>query len=85
MKVMMYAMPLLFLSFLNQNSAGLSYYYFLANMITFGQTALMRRFIDEDALHRKIQENKKKPAKKSRFQERLEQMQKERMKQVKKK
>jgi YidC/Oxa1 family membrane protein insertase len=80
MKVMMYIMPVLFLGFLNSYSAGLSYYYFLANMITFGQTTLMRRFIDEDALHAKIQENKKKPVKKSRFQERLELMQKERTK-----
>jgi YidC/Oxa1 family membrane protein insertase len=85
MKFMMYAMPILFLGFLNRYSSGLSYYYFLANMITFAQTTLMRRFIDEDALHKKIQENKKKPVKKSRFQERLEQMQKERMKQVQKK
>jgi YidC/Oxa1 family membrane protein insertase len=85
MKFMMYAMPVLFLGFLNSYSSGLSYYYFLANMITFGQTWLMRKFIDEDALHRKIQENKKKVVKKSKFQERLEAMQKERAKQVKKK
>ena len=82
MKIMMYAMPVLFLGFLNTTSAGLSYYYFLANMFNIGQTFLMRTFIDEEALHRKIQENKKKPVKKSSFQERLEKIQKERQKQL---
>ncbi len=79
MKWMMYAMPILFLGFLNNYSAGLSWYYFLANMITFGQTWVMQKFvIDSDALHAKIQENKKKPKKISKFQERLEQMTKDR-------
>jgi YidC/Oxa1 family membrane protein insertase len=77
MKVMMYIMPIMFLGVFNSYSAGLSYYYFLANMITFGQTFIMRRFVDEDALHRKIQENKKKPVKVSGFQARLEKMAKE--------
>jgi len=82
MKWMMYAMPVLFLGFLNNYSAGLSWYYFLANMITFGQTWVMQKFvIDSDALHAKIQENKKKPKKISKFQERLEQMTKDRQQQ----
>jgi len=85
MKVMMYAMPIIFLGVFNNYSAGLSYYYFLANMITFGQTFVMRKFIDEDALHAKIQENKKKPAKQSSFQKRLEAMAKQRQQQTKKK
>jgi YidC/Oxa1 family membrane protein insertase len=74
---MMYIMPIMFLGFLNTYSAGLSYYYFLANLFTFGQTFIARRFIDEDALHRKMQENKAKPIKQSKFQARLEQMVKE--------
>ncbi|MFY9307672.1 MAG: membrane protein insertase YidC [Bacteroidia bacterium] len=79
MKWMMYLMPILFLGFLNSYSAGLSWYYFLANMITFGQTWVMQKFvIDSDALHAKIQENKKKPVQVSKFQQRLEQMVKER-------
>lgn len=78
MKWMMYLMPILFLGFMNSYSAGLSWYYFLANMITFGQTIIMQKWvIDSDALHRKIQENKKKPAKQSKFQARLEAMTKE--------
>jgi YidC/Oxa1 family membrane protein insertase len=83
MKWMMYLMPILFLGFMNSYSAGLSWYYFLANMITFGQTWAMQKFaIDHDALHAKIQENKKKPVKQSKFQERLEQMTKDRQQQI---
>jgi YidC/Oxa1 family membrane protein insertase len=83
MKWMMYLMPILFLGFLNNYSAGLSWYYFLANMITFGQTWVMQKFvIDKEALHAKIQENKKKPVKQSSFQQRLEKMTKERQQQM---
>jgi YidC/Oxa1 family membrane protein insertase len=78
MKWMMYLMPILFLGFMNSYSAGLSWYYFLANMITFGQTWIMQKYvIDADALHAKIQENKKKPVKQNKFQQRLEAMTKE--------
>jgi YidC/Oxa1 family membrane protein insertase len=76
MKTLGYIMPLMFLPVLNSYSSALSYYYFLANMITFGQQWAVRHFvIDEDAIHRKIQENKSKPIKKSRFQAKLEEMQ----------
>jgi YidC/Oxa1 family membrane protein insertase len=78
MKWMMYLMPVMFLGILNSSSAGLSYYYFLANMITFGQTYLMKLFVDEASLHRKIQENKLKPVKISKFQQRLEEIAKQR-------
>lgn len=74
MKIISYLMPIMFLGFFNNYPAALSYYYFLANMITFGQQAIMKRFVDEDALHAKIAENKKKNVtiKKSSFQKRLE-------------
>jgi len=80
MKWVMYLMPVMFLGIFNNYSAGLSYYYFLANMISFGQQYLFRAAVDEKAIHAKIQENKKRPnaAKKSKFQQRLEQMAKER-------
>ena len=68
MKWMMYLMPIMFLGFFNNYAAGLSYYYFLANMFTFSQQFLMRRFIDDEALLKEIEENKKKPRKKSKFQ-----------------
>ncbi|NNC86586.1 MAG: membrane protein insertase YidC [Bacteroidia bacterium] len=80
MKWMMYLMPVMFLGFFNNYSAGLSYYYFLANIFTFFQSLVFRGLIDEDAIHKKVQERKKKakPVKKSKFQERLEKMAKER-------
>lgn len=79
MKWMMYLMPIVFLGVFNNYSAGLSYYYFLANMISIGQQLLFKNFVDEDEIHRKIQENKKRPVSqtKSKFQQRLEKMAKE--------
>jgi YidC/Oxa1 family membrane protein insertase len=76
MKTMMYLMPIMFLGFFNSYSAGLSYYYLLANLFTFAQMFLIRRFVNEEKLHARIQENKKKPVKKSNFQKRLEELQK---------
>lgn len=78
MKWMMYLMPVMFLGFFNSYSAGLSYYYFLSNVFGFGQQYIFKAFTNEEEIHRKIQENKKKPVKKSAFQQRLEQMAKER-------
>ncbi|MCC7301205.1 MAG: membrane protein insertase YidC [Bacteroidia bacterium] len=78
MKYMIYIMPVMFLPFMNNFSAGLSYYYFLANMITFGQTWAMRFVVDEKKLHARIEENKKKPVKQSKWQKRLEDMQRQR-------
>ncbi len=77
MKWMMYIMPVFFLGVLNNYSAGLSYYYLLANLITFGQTYFARLFINEKELHRKMQEKKARVVKPSKFQQRLEQMMKE--------
>ncbi len=77
MKTMMYIMPIFFMFILNSYSAGLSYYYFLANVITIGQTYVIRGIIDEKKLHAQILLNKKKPVKKSGFQARLEEMAKQ--------
>ena len=78
MKTMMYMMPVMFLFILNNYSAGLSYYYFLANLITIGQTYLIRSFVDDDKVRAQLQVNKKKPVKRSNFQKRLEDMAKQR-------
>jgi len=79
MKGMMYIMPIMFMFILNNFSAALTYYYFLANIITFGQNYLFKQFIDEEELLKKLQMNQKKPQKKkSGFQKRLEQMAKQR-------
>lgn len=73
--MMLYMMPLMLLFFFNSYSAGLSYYYFLSNVITLGQTLLIRKTVDDEELLRKLNDNAKKPApKKSKFQAKLEQM-----------
>ena len=78
MKTMMYMMPVMFLFILNSYSSGLSYYYFLANVITIGQTYLVRGMVDEEKIRAQMLLNKKKTVTKSKFQQRLEQMAKER-------
>ena len=79
MKTMMYFMPIMFLGIFNSYASGLSYYYFLANIITFGQMFVFRYAINEDKLRAKIEANKKKPKKKkSGFQKRLEDAAKQR-------
>ncbi|HET9054708.1 MAG TPA: membrane protein insertase YidC, partial [Cyclobacteriaceae bacterium] len=47
MKVMSYLMPVIFLFVLNSFPAGLSFYYFMSNIATFGQQAIIRRFVDD--------------------------------------
>ena len=85
MKTMMYIMPVMFMVILNNFSAGLTYYYFLANVITLGQNLLFKRFIDEEKIMKKINAKKNKPVKKSKFAQRLESLQKQQQQQPKKK
>ncbi|RZJ77632.1 MAG: membrane protein insertase YidC, partial [Flavobacterium sp.] len=76
MKYIGYIMPIIFLGVLNSYPAGLNYYYFLANLMTFGQQFLIRKMVDDDKIHALIQQNKARPAdekkKKSKFQQRLD-------------
>jgi len=79
MKFMMYFMPVMLLFWFNNYASGLSYYYFLANIITFIQMYVIKRFIDEEEILRKLTENaNKKTSTKSKFQQRLEKMAKQR-------
>ena len=76
MRFMMYLFPFMSVFFFNNFSSGLSLYYLVANVISIVQMELARRFlIDEKAIRANIEENKKKPMKKSKWQERLEQYQ----------
>ncbi len=78
MKVIQQIFPFMMLFFFNRFASGLSLYYLAANVISMGQMlAIKAFFIDEGKIRDKIEENKAKPKKKSGFQERLEQMQKE--------
>ena len=74
MKYIGYISPILFLGVLNGYPAGLNYYYFCANMLTFVQQFIIRQFVNDEKIHAQIQENKKKPdsGKKSKFQQRME-------------
>ncbi|MEL6538333.1 MAG: YidC/Oxa1 family membrane protein insertase, partial [Bacteroidota bacterium] len=74
MKTITYIMPVFFLFFLNNFPAALTFYYFVSNLITFGQQTLIRRYIDEDKIKAILEENKKNSGsrKKSKFQSRLE-------------
>lgn len=73
MKYVMYFMPVFFMFILNSYSSGLSYYYFLANVFTIGQTYIIRATIDEAKVRAQLMANKKKaPKPKSGFQKRLE-------------
>ncbi|MDR0994987.1 MAG: membrane protein insertase YidC [Tannerella sp.] len=77
MKVMMYLMPVMFLFILNQNASGLCYYYLVSSLITMGIMMGCRYFINEDKLLLKLEANKKKPRKKSKFAQRIEALQKQ--------
>jgi len=84
MKMMLYLMPVMMLLWFNNYSAGLSYYYFLSNIITIIQTLVIRRMIDENDLLTKLNTNKKKVKPKSNWQKRIEEMQKVQKQQQKK-
>ena len=66
---------ILFLFIFNSYSSGLSYYYFIATLITILQTWIIRKFVDDQKLLKQIELAKSKPVKKSKFQQRLEEMQ----------
>ena len=55
-----YLMPLTFMFVLNTFPAGLSFYYFVSNLITFGQQALIKRLVDEKKIKQKLAKHKAK-------------------------
>ncbi len=75
MKFLMYLSPVFMLVFFNNYASGLSLYYFTSNVITIGIMLVIKNFIiDEDKIHAKIQETKKKPKKQNRFQKKMAEM-----------
>jgi YidC/Oxa1 family membrane protein insertase len=93
MKVIMYIFPFMMIFFFNNYSSGLSYYYFISTLISILiMLAIKQFFVDEDKLKEKMAARKAAAAtgnssvkKKSKFQERLEQMQKAQLEAKKKK
>ena len=93
MKVIMYIFPFMMIFFFNNYSSGLSYYYFISTLISILiMVAIKQFFVDEDKLKEKMSARKAAAStgnsavkKKSKFQERLEQMQKAQIEAKKKK
>ena len=84
MKMIQNFIPFTMLFFFNKFAAGLSLYYLAANLVSIGQMLIIKRyFINEDKILAQIDENVKNPKKKSAFQERLADMQKEQTKKTK--
>lgn len=78
MKVIQNIMPITMLFFFNKFASGLALYYFIANLTSIVQMLVIKRFfIDEEKIKAQIQLNIQTPKKKSSFQQRLEEMQKE--------
>ena len=88
MKLMLYLMPVMMVLWFNNYSSGLSYYYFLSNIISIIQIYVIRKHIDEKALLEKMKakadKSAKEPKKKSGFMARLEEAQRRQMEQLKK-
>ncbi len=73
MKFIMYLSPIMMLFFFNNYASGLSLYYFVSNLITIGIMLVIKyAIIDEDKIHAKIQENKKKPKKQGKFAKKMQ-------------
>jgi YidC/Oxa1 family membrane protein insertase len=81
MKVIMYIFPVMMLFFFNTYSSGLSYYYLCGNLMNLAiMWAIKKYMIDEDKIRLQIETNKKKPKKKSKFQQRMEEITKQQQK-----
>jgi len=76
MKKMAYITPVIFMFVMNSFAAGLSFYYFVSNLVTIGQQLAIRKFVDEDKIKVLLEENRKKIAagggKKSKFSQYLQ-------------
>ena len=77
MKMMAYITPVIFMFVMNSFSAGLSFYYFVSNLVTIGQQLAIRYFVNEDKIKQLLDANRVKiaaggGAKKSRFSQYLQ-------------
>jgi len=76
LKYMPYIFPFFLLGIFNGLPAALTWYYTVSNVITLIlQYVIQHYIINHDKILAQIEENKKKPKSKSKWQERLEQMQ----------
>ncbi len=78
MKIIMYISPVVMLIFFNNYASGLSLYYFISNLITIGIMLVIKNYIiDEKKILAKIEANKKKPKKKGKFAQKMQNMMKQ--------
>jgi YidC/Oxa1 family membrane protein insertase len=82
MKYMPVFMAAFMFFILNSYPAGLNYYYLLSTLITMIVTIIFQKTLNEEKLLAQLEENKKKPKKKSGFMARLEEAQKMQEKQA---
>ena len=77
--MMVYLMPIMMLFWFNNYSSGLCYYYFLSTLISIVQTLVIRRMIDDEKIHAIMKANvaKRTNGKKSKFQQRYEELMRE--------
>ncbi|MBS1929143.1 MAG: membrane protein insertase YidC [Chitinophagaceae bacterium] len=81
MKYMPYVFPVLLLGVFNRLPAALTWYYTISNIITLIlQFVIQKYIINHDKILEQLNENRKKPVKKSKFAERLEAMQEQQKK-----
>ena len=87
MKVMQYVLPFMFLFIFNSFSSGLTYYYFLSNIISYGQIYLFKTLVNEEKLKNEIDFNRKQNLNKnkSKFKLRFEEAMKANQKNLKRK
>ncbi len=74
--MMVYMMPLMLVFWFNSYASGLCYYYLLSNLLTIAQTYIVRRMVDDDKIRLAMETNaaKKSKGKKSKFQQRYEEL-----------
>ncbi len=78
LKWMPFIMPIMFLGWFNNFAAGLTFYYTLSNLLSLAQQFVIQKFfINEEKILSKITENQNKPAATSKWQARLEEIQKQ--------
>lgn len=76
LKYLPYIFPVFLLFFFNRLPSALTWYYTVSNLVTLAlQYVIQTYIIDHDKILAKIEENRKKPKTKSKWQERMEQMQ----------
>jgi YidC/Oxa1 family membrane protein insertase len=81
LKYMPYIFPVFLLFFFNRLPSALTWYYTVSNLITLTlQYVIQNYIIDHDKILAKMQETRKKPKTKSKWQERMEQMQEQQRK-----